>query len=73
MCMQRALSSKMQLPISALPHILQGHITQVEGKVAEEKHKSKKLAKLGDAAISNLKLSMTHSLTGVGARRCYRI
>ena len=36
--------------------------------------KIKKLAKLGDAiAISNLKLSMTHSLTGVGARRCYRI
>ena len=38
-----------------------------------------KLAKLGDAiAISNLKLSMTHwplthSLTGVGAWRCYRI
>ena len=42
------------------------------------------LAKLGDAiAISNLKLSMTHSLThctdplhwltGVGARRCYRL
>ena len=33
-----------------------------------------KLAKLGDAiAISNLKLSITDSLTGVGARRCYCI
>ena len=47
MCMQRALSSKMQRPISALPHIIQGHNThiysrvtshKVEGKVAEEKH-----------------------------------
>ena len=36
--------------------------------------KINKLAKLGDAiANSNLKLSMTHSITGVGARRCFGI
>ena len=32
-----------------------------------------KLAKLREAIVSHLKLSPTDPLTGVGARKCYRI
>ena len=47
--------------------------TQVTFFLRHLRRDKNKLAKLRDAIAPDLKLSPTHSLTGVGARGCYRI